>query len=421
MTELEEMLKILSSEGVSYKKRKLQEYFLNNYSPVLESIILKINSPIIFSRFTNIMQHKIDVSELEEKRDDITRKILLNEVDVDNETFSFFKNINSSNFQDYWFTDNEIGDIKTGIIRNNLPNVLKKIASKWLDEYITYYFFHDNYYNYLVNLNQMLRYLRNTKIDLIDKSHLLFYRDCYDISKLSFKEKVQFFKDNYLKKDIQSMFYDDMRIVKNHSYQNLVNSVLKIDEASRIYNEELSKEYEIPIYYLNGEKFNALVRHISENNGRSKEEYEKYVNSNKERDYYSFSYISNRNVNAISTSGTGYILLYSNINPDYITHVYHDDASSSYLVKEKPFITDKFNEIHTPESLVTDTMYYNEIVIKKEEGGIIPSALVCYDEINDKQIVFAKEHHLPIVLINLKKYQQRMGYTDFNNYDTYSL
>ena len=45
-----------------------------------------------------------------------------------------------------------------------LTSVLNKISNKWLDEYIVYYFFHDNYYNFLINLNQLLRYIRNSKI-----------------------------------------------------------------------------------------------------------------------------------------------------------------------------------------------------------------------------------------------------------------
>ncbi len=419
MTNLEEILKVLSSREVVYEKKNIHDFFMKNYSPTLGNIILKINNPVIFERFTNIMQYTIDVSQLDKQRDFITKKVLFDEIDEKKEMFSFFNNLTPNNYQDYWFTDNELMDIKMGIKNNNFDEVLRNIANKWLDEYIIYYFFHDNYYNFLVNLNQMLRYLRNIKIDLVDSEHLAFYVDCYNISKMSFKEKVAFFKNNYQKDFIQSMFYDDMRIVKNHSYESLINSSLKISESKNLYNEKLSHELGIPVYYLNGEKFNAIVRCIIPNNGHSKEDYDKYVYSRKDKDYYSFSYIGDKNINSIR--GNSYTLLYSDINPDYIAHIYHDDASSSNLLHEKHFVTDKFNEIHTPESLTRDTKYYNELVIKNGEDGIKPSAVVCYDEITKEEIELAKEYQLPILLINSKKYHQEEGYTDFDDYDTYSI
>lgn len=421
MDKLSDILDLMSTRDVIYEKEKIQKFFINHYSNSLINEIIKTKSPIIYERFTNLMQYKIDVSEIDEKRNYFIKNTIFNSIDNDKEIFTFFNNINEENYKELLFTDIEKEDIRIGIKNNKLDVVLKNIANTWLNEYIIYYFFHENYYNFLVNLQGMLHYIRNVKLDLISNEHIKFYNDCHCLYKLSFKDKIEFFKNNYSKKDIESMFYDDMRIVKNHSYQNLVNSLLKIDKNSNLYNDSLSSKYNYPIYYLNGEKFNAMIRWIMPNNGRSKEEYDKYVNSKKEKDYYSFSYISDRNIGSIGKNGNGFTLLYSDINPEYITHVYHDDAGSSYLLKEKHFITDKFNEIHTPSSLIMDTKYYNEIVIKKEKDGIKPSALVCFNEINTHEYAFAKEYKLPILLINSNKYYQNNDYTDFNDYDTYCI
>ncbi len=415
MTKFDDMLNILASREAKYQKKELENYFINNYSSELQKEILKIKNPSIYSSITSIMQYKIDISEIDEKRNKIIQDIILNKVDLEKEIFTFFTNYNSIPFMEV-----EKEKIESAIKSNEVDKVLKEISKDWLTKYIIYYFFHDSFYNYLVNLNQMLRYLRNIKIDLINQEHLSFYLECYNLTKMSFADKINFFKNNYLRKDITAIFYDDISIIKQHSYQNLVNSLLNIRQANDLKNTKLTNKYQYPIYYLNGEKFNALIRHISFNNGRSKEEYQKYVNSQKEKDYYSFSYISDKNISIIGNT-SGFTLLYGNINPNYITHVYHDDAGSSYLLKEKHFITNKYNEIHTPESLIMDTKYYNEIVIKKGQNGIEPSALVCFDEVKKEELQFAKEYHLPIVLINSKKYYQSTGYTDFDDYDTYSL
>ena len=418
MNSIKEMFESLSSRDVNYNTYFLKNYFMKNYSPKFIKLMLKVKNPFLFERFTAIIQEKKDVSEIDEKRDAIIKKLILNE--ENNEMLSSLSSVTPSNYEDYLFTDNEKKDIELGILKENFKDVMLNISNKWLNEYIIYYFFHDNYYNFLVNLNQVLRYLNNTKIDLIDKEHLSFYLDCYNLSKLSFKEKIQFFKNNYLKKDIQSMFYDDMRIVKNHSYHNLVGSLLKIDNAGKLYNEKLSKKYGVPVYYLNGEKFNSLVRNFTDSDNEDDEEFELYINNNQKRDYYSFSFIGDRNINCICPD-SGYTLLYDDIDPELITHVYHDDSGTALAVRKNYFTTIVFNEIHTPDSLIDETNYYNELVIKKGKNGIKPSALVCYDVIDEKRLAFARKHNLPIVLINSKKYQQKNGYTNYDDCNTYVI
>ena len=68
-----------------------------------------------------------------------------------------------------------------------------------------------------------------------------------------------------------------------------------------------------------------------------------------------------------------------------------------------------------------DTKYYNELVIKKGSNGIKPSGVVCFDTIEEKDLVFANKYHLPIILINSQKYYHNDGYTDFDDADTYVI
>ncbi len=420
MKELDEMIELLGNSMIEIDYPKVREYFVKNYSDELVNRIVKINNPIIYHNFTSLMQYQLDTSIFDEKRDLFIKKMILNNVDLNEEVFNFIKNIDESNYRDSdLFTDNEKITIFSHLLKSDMSTILKEFSNKWLKEYIIYYFFHDSYFNFIVNFSYMLRYIHGANIDIIDRQHLDFYKSCYDLEKASFKDKIDFFQKFSSQKDYQSMFYDDMRLVKNHCYQNLVNSSLKIENSSKLLNKDLSREYGHPIYYLDGDKFYAITRHFNKNNGRSKEEYDKYINNDREQNYYSFSYIGDRGLYFSEIDGDGYTFLYSDIDPNNIAHIYHDDAGSSNLVRKNPFITKKYNELFTPSSLMAETKYYNEIVIKKGENGIKPSALVCYNDIRDDQLAIAKEYDIPIVLINTKKYRINNGYTDYNDFDQY--
>ena len=412
MGKIEDMLEKLTSSNILYKKHELQEYFMNNYTSEFIDILLKVKNPAIYHRFTYIMKNYLDVSEMDEKREKLIEKIILTETDLVNECFTFLKD---NNYQHNIFTDNELDDIEREKKYNRINSELKKLNNKWLTNHIIYYFFHDNYFNFLVNLQEMMHYMSFAKVNLINKDHMMFYQECFKLPDKSFSEQVDFFKNNYLKKDIGDMFYDDMRIVKNHCYQNLIDSAIKINKENGIYNEELSKKYNYPIYYLNGENFYALVRNIRANKNRSKEEYDAYVYSRKNRSFYSFSYIGNINIDNIGKNDGGHTLLYDSVDPNYIVHIHHDDSGSSNYLREEYYDNERFNELYPPNALMWNTEYYNEIVIKKQENGIIPSALVCFDEIKDSDLEF------PIILINSKKYHTKEGYTNYDDYNSYSI
>ena len=126
-----------------------------------------------------------------------------------------------------------------------------------------------------------------------------------------------------------------------------------------------------------------------------------YINSNLNRSGYSFSFISDKNIGTIDYLGKNIVLMYDSINPENISYVHRSDMHSGNKKEQKTFISNKINEIKTPQDLMLFTNGYNEIVING--NNIVPKALICYDEITNDDVSFANKYNLVILLINTSK------------------
>lgn len=333
--------------------------------------IVKIDNPYIFDLIMKYLEYKEDVSEYFELRKEFIEKKILNNSYLD----------------------------------------------KWLDEYIITYFYEDNYYNFVINLLQMVSFQKSYKKDLVKLDNIELYNKFSNIAMLSKEDKIKLFKENK-NINLKEMFYDDMRIVKDSAYKEMVDKSLKLDKNNNIYNNDLSSRYHVDVYYLNGEEFYTFIRTFKIRNDDLKGNMD-YLNSNLDRFSYSFSYISDKNIGTMDYTRKSITLMYDSINPNNISYVHHSDLHSGKKIKQDSFITNKINEIKTPEDLINRTSDYNEIVING--NMIIPKALICYDDITDTDITFAKEHNLVILLINTSKYKTRDAeYEDFFD-NTYSL
>ena len=331
--------------------------------------IAKIDNPILYDHIIKYLEYKDDVSIFNEERKKYIEKKLLNDED--------------DNIKDEWYT-----------------------------EYIIQYFFGDNYYNFIINLFNMLSYYRSINGNFISLKNLKIYEKFDNISKLSKKEKKDLFREYYQKANfIREMFYDDMRKVKNHCYKRLVDSALKLNKDSNIYNQELSNKYNIDVYYLNGEDFYTFVRTFSIDRSDLSDK-DNYINSNLNRLGYSFSYISNKNIGTTDFKQKNVVLLYDKIDPNNISYVHHADIHSSKRIKQDGYLSNKVNELLSPSSLMAMTNGYNEVYING--NNIVPTALICYDNITNDDVLFAKKYNLSIVLMNTSKYRRDDGrYEDF--------
>ncbi len=408
------LLKILSSELEYKEKEYLNSINFNYYT----ELISKIKNPSMYDRLIKYLEFKYDTSKFNEERNKYIKNLLFNQ--KNNSIIDLLTSINVDNFDKILlFTDEEISYLKRN--KNNFKKCLEHISDRWLTDYITYYFFQDNFYNFSVNLYQLVSYQYKIKSDLIDLSHIKMYNEFNNINNLSLLDKINLFKKYYNKNiNLMHLFYDDMRIVKDHAYKNMVSNSLKINKDSKIYNKELSDKCGLDVYYLNGEKFYAFVRSLRVKRDDLDDKNNDYINSNLNKLGYSFSYISDRNIGTIDYMQKNVILFYDNIDFNNIMYVYHSDMFSGILNnKGNRYISKKVNEIHTPMSLISNTKNYNEIYVKG--NNIKPTSLICYDEIANDDISFAKKYNLSILLINREKYHSYEEYDDDFYDNTYIL
>ena len=405
MGKYEGIIEILSSNDY-YKAKKLIN-ILNDYENFIKTMI-PIANPYIFDRFCKMVEYQMDTDLYYEVRNTFLKKAILNQ--KDDKVLDYFKDINYDNYANYLLLENEMQAIEHS---DDLKNQVEFISNRWLIEYIISYFFRDNYYNFMVNLFQMVSYLSQTKKITVDNEHIKVYSEFKELNKKTLKEKIDFFKKN-LNNNYTEMFYDDMRKVKNSSYQELVESSIKLNHDSKIYREDISKSQGLDIYYLNGEEFKAFVKCFA----IKKSDLTNQLISNDGLLGHSFSFISDKNIGTIDYSQKGITILFDEIDFNNIMYVHHSDMHAKKMSIQDDYLSEKQNEIFTPNGLISHTDNYNDIYIV---GKAKPKALVCYDKILDEDISFAKTNNLSILLINRKKYKRFKIHEDDYMDNTYVL
>ena len=371
----DDVIELLNSDD--YYKAKESVLKLSNNDNFINQMIT-IENPFVFDRFTKMLEYKIDTSKLYEERNAFIEKIIL-------------------------YLNNKV----------NIPD-------RWVTEYIISYFFQDNYYNFMSNLFQMVHYLQHTGKKLVSLDNIHLYNEFRSLTTMSIKEKVELFKKFYQRKNLMELFYDDMNKVKEDSYQELVNASLKLTHDKSIYYKDLSRTYGVDVYYLNGEDFFGFVK-CFDINRNDLSNHEEYLYSKDNRLGYSFSYIGNHNIGTIDYDLKGVVLYYDDIDYQDIMYVHHGDLHAKKMEVQDDYLSEKENEILTPDSLIYKTNNYNEIYIKGKEDGFKPKALVCYDTITHDDIAFARKYQLSLLLINTKKYEHTISFDENYEENTYVI
>ncbi len=269
----------------------------------------------------------------------------------------------------------------------------KLLTSKKLSEIIIDALFQDNIYNVFYNIKEMFRF--NSKLSsseqILNIEKQKFYKLITNIDKITNEDKIKLYyecKD----KNINLMFYEDLRMLKDKSYE-LINSKL-FNYIKFTPNRLLSLKYKTQIYDLRNNEFFMLIR--GEENHQEK--------TTTRRNCYSI--ISNDNTN-VFCNGTTTLYGYNYLDTKKILHV-HERDSYSYDLNEKvihPKI--KINRIMTVEELSNGCTWYSEIQIinskdNESEDEFIakkPDFIVSIDEISKNDIYESQRLQIPIVLI----------------------
>ena len=286
------IIQILSTDDYHVVKKNIDK-LINNSSFLQE--IVKVHSPLVFDRFIKMCEYKMDTSVLYESRKKFIKKTLFN--------------LNKDNIYDF-FELNNYDKSRQDII-----------ANRYLSEYIVYYYFGDNYYNFMTNLYQMLTYVKYNNNDLISKENIALYEEFVELRKMSKTDMISFFKI-LLDNDIMSMFYDDINIVRETSHKALVDESLRLNHNLEIYQSDISKRVCVDVYYLDGEQFYGFVRCFAIKKG-DLTDHSDYIFSKRKRLGDSFSYIGDKNIGTTDYDMESVTLFYDKINYKNIMYVHH--------------------------------------------------------------------------------------------------
>ena len=269
----------------------------------------------------------------------------------------------------------------------------KILTSKKLSEIIIDTLFQDNIYNVFYNINEMFRFNNklSTAEQILDTEKQKFYKLIINIDKMTNEDKIRLYNE-FKDKNINLMFYEDLRKLKDKSYE-LINSKL-FNYTKFTPSGILSLKFKTEIYDLRNNEFFMLIR--GEENHQEK--------TTTRRNCYSI--ISNDNTD-VFCNGETTLYGYNYLNIEKVLHV-HERDSYSYDLNEKDIHHKiKINRIMTVEELSNGCSWYSEIQIinskdnETEEKFIAkkPDFIVSIDEINKNDIYESQRLHIPIVLI----------------------
>lgn len=305
---------------------------------------------------------------------------------------------------------------------DELLDKLKSITSLKLSEVIVDAFFCDSIYNVWLNIREMLRY--NEKMipsdRIIDKGRVSFYELIFNFDNVSSDDKIELF-NKFKDKNINSMFYDDLRKLKDYAYDRIRDDMFVISNNGDKISNELSKKYGTPVYDLRESKYTMMIRALGCRYQES---------TNNSRDCYSI--VSDENNEVYQHGNYDNIYGYSSFDNDRVIHMLEMDSFSSDI-RDRSGVSRYVNRIMTSKELTNGSNWYSEVDIanRKDDNGkyetMKPDFVVAYDTISDINVIESIRLGIPIVLIkkSLLKDSDRIdtGFKDdvdaYNSFDGY--
>ncbi len=305
---------------------------------------------------------------------------------------------------------------------DELLDKLKSITSLKLSEVIVDALFCDSIYNVWLNIREMLRY--NEKMipsdRIIDKGRVSFYELIFNFDNVSSDDKIELF-NKFKDKNINSMFYDDLRKLKDYAYDRIRDDMFVISNNGDKISNELSKKYGTPVYDLRDSKYTMMVRALG---------CRYQVGTNNSRDCYSI--VSDENNEVYQHGNYDNIYGYSSFDNDRVIHMLEMDSFSSDI-RDRSGVSRYVNRIMTSKEITNGSSWYSEVDIAnmKDDNGkyetMKPDFVVAYDTISDINVIESIRLGIPIVLIkkSLLKDSDRIdtGFKDdvdaYNSFDGY--
>ena len=291
-----------------------------------------------------------------------------------------------------------------------LEKFLRNETSKKMSEVVIDGLFQDNIYNVWLNVKEMLRYNNGLDNDkkILDNDKVIFYNSIINFDNLSNINKIICY-NSFKNKNINLMFYQDLRMVKDYAYDKIKQELFDINKCSFDY---IYKDG-VYVYDMRNLSYTMLVR----TQARYRE------NSHYPRNCYSI--ISNENTSIFGENDNDSFLYgYNGFDNDIVLHMFESDSySSGFRENSSRFV----NRIMTAEELVKGSFSYSEIqlVNKKIDGEkhkysvMKPDFVIVFDVIRDIYVEEAKRLNIPIVIIRKQKLDNKIDINFNEDMDSY--
>lgn len=280
--------------------------------------------------------------------------------------------------------------------RDTLIQILKTETSKKISEVVIDALFSDNIYNVGINIREMLRY--NNKLDKNDKAldddRVAFYKMILDFDNISSKDKIKLFNE-FKDRNFSLTFYDDLRKLKDASYDMIKNDLLDLSKYSDKVSSIDCERTQCLVYDLRDSKYTMLVRSKFPHKDKS----------NKRRNCYSIISDENNNTFDQGEDNDKIIYGYNSFLNDRVIHMLEQDAFSSDAYNDNKDVSNYVNRIVSKDELVLGSDCYSEVElvnIQDKNGKYInqrPDFIAVYDNIRDIDITESKRLNIPIVII----------------------
>lgn len=285
---------------------------------------------------------------------------------------------------------------------DELIKELKAETNTRLSEIIIDALFHDNIYNVWINIKEMLRY--NNMLDnqnkVLSEDKVKFYQTILNLDKISSKTKIKVYNE-FINMNINLTFYDDLRKLKDLSYENIKKDLLDLSTRSQNISIDESKRVGSTVYDLRDSKYTMLVR--------SKFSHKDKASS--KRNCYSIISNENNEVYGNAEDDRKIIYGYSSFASGRVVHMFESDAYSSDVYKNSE-VSRYVNRIATTRELVNGSRWYSEVEIINESNNeneyinMKPDFIVVYDDIRDIDIRESHRLNIPIVIVKKTKLAQ---------------
>ena len=281
-------------------------------------------------------------------------------------------------------------DEKVNKIRNLLIN---KSSHKFLEILIDRYYkdIDINFFGDLDNVNSF-----NGRVNILSEDSKFRYKRISELRD-NCEVDIDFYK-SFKMDDYSSVFYDDVKLLQSYAYRSMLNKLTDISMISNLKGESLNG---VDVYNFEGEKFYFLIHSF---NPRLYKNFNDAFSSNFKKSVTSLSLINNDVLGHYGGS-ENVVLGFNQIDISRIVHVFNKDSFSGE--RHDDIFSERINKLYTPDDLMLNTVGYNEIVYYNyldNYNRLIPSYVICFDNIREIDSLIARRFDIPIMRINTLKY-----------------